>query len=59
MKLKHSKLTHFQTNKLLEHFVAGTPARIACDLVGVNCNTARQFYHRLRQIIAYQIEEEW
>ena len=59
MKLKHSKLTHFETNKLLEHFVAGTPARTACDLVGVNRNTARQFYHRLRQIIAYQIEEEW
>ncbi len=59
MKLKHSKLTHFQTNKLLEHFVAGTPARTACDLAGVNRNTVRQFYHRLRQIIACQIEEEW
>ena len=59
MRLKHSRLTHFQTNKLLEHFVAGTPARTAADLVGVNRNTARQFYHRLRQIIARQIEQEW
>ena len=59
MRLKHSRLTHFQTNKLLEHFVAGTPARTAADLVGVNRNTARQFYHRLRQIIAQQIEQEW
>jgi transposase len=59
MKLKHSRLTHFQSNKLLEHFVAGTPARTAADLVDVNRNTARQFYHKLRQIIAWQIEEEW
>ena len=59
MKLKHSKLTHFQTNKLLEHFVAGTPARTACELTDVNRNTARQFYHRLRQIITRQIENEW
>lgn len=59
MRLKHSRLTHFQSNKLLEHFVAGTPARTAADLVDVNRNTARQFYHKLRQIIAWQIEEEW
>ncbi len=59
MRLKHSRLEDYQTNKLLEHFVAGTPARTASDLVGVNRNTARQFYHRIRQIIAYQIEEEW
>ncbi len=59
MKLKHSKLTHFQSNKLVEHFIAGTPARTAAELVGVNRNTARDFYHKLREIIAWQIEEEW
>ncbi len=59
MKLKHSRLTHFQTNRLLEHFVAGTPARTTADLVDLNRNTVRQFYHKLREIIAWQIEEEW
>ena len=59
MRLKHSRLTHFQTGKLLEHFVAGVTARTVADLAGVNRNTARQFYQRLREIIAWQIEEEW
>ena len=27
--------------------------------MGVNRNTARYFYHKLREIIAWQIEEEW
>ena len=59
MKLKHSRLTHFQSNKLLEQFCAGVTARTAADLTGLNRNTARQFYHRLREIISWQIEEEW
>ena len=58
MRLKHSKLTHIQTNKLLEHFVVGTPARTACLLVGVNKITATQFYHRLRGVIAERLAEE-
>jgi transposase len=57
MRLKHSKLTANQTNRLCEHFVAGTPARSAAELVGVNKNTAVLFYHRLRQIIAAQVED--
>lgn len=58
MRLKHSKLKHIQTNKLLEHFVAGTPARTACLLVGANKITATQFYHRLRVVIAERLAEE-
>ena len=50
MRLKHSKLTANQTVRLCEHFVAGTPARTAAELVGVNKNTAALFYHRLREI---------
>lgn len=52
MRLRRSRLTDKQSARLLEHFVAGTPARPAADLVGVNRNTARLFYHRLRVIIA-------
>ena len=57
MRLKHSKLTAIQTARLCEHFVAGTPARTAAELVGVNRNTAALFYHRLREIIAARIED--
>ncbi len=52
MKLRRSRLSGEQTRRLLEHFVAGTPARTAAELVEVNRNTATHFYHRLRQVIA-------
>ena len=56
MRFKRSRLSSYQTQRLLEHFVAGTPARTAAELVGVNRNTARAFYHRLRLIIAEHLE---
>jgi transposase len=55
VKLPRSRLTHAQTERLLEHFVAGTPARPAAELVGVNRHTARLFYHRLRECIARRL----
>lgn len=58
MRLKRSKLSEKQSARLLEHFVAGTPARTAADLVGVNKNTAVLYYHRLREIIAARVEDE-
>ena len=58
MRLRHSKLTANQTQRLCEHFVAGTPARTAAELVGVNKNTAALFFHRLREIIAARIEDD-
>ena len=58
MRLKHSRLTHNQTNRLIEHFVAGTPARTAALLVGVNRNTVTMFYHRVRGVIAEKLAEE-
>ncbi len=36
-------------------FVAGATARAAAEIVGVNRNTARVFYHRLRQLIASKL----
>jgi len=59
VRLKFSKLSHYQSNRLLEHFVAGVSARTAADLVGINRRTGIHFYHRLRTIIARQIEDEW
>ncbi len=52
MEIRYSKLTKKQRRQLMEHFVAGTTARTAAEIVGVNKNTAQLFFHRLREIIA-------
>jgi transposase len=54
MYARRSRLTVSQQSRLLEHFVAGTAARAASELVGVQANTAIRFYHRLRVLIALQ-----
>ena len=59
MRLKYSKLTDDQTAVLLDHFIAGTPARTAADEAKLNRNTVRDFYHKLREIIAWRIEAKW
>jgi transposase len=43
---------------LLENFVAGTTARTAASLCRVNRKTAAFYFHRLREIIAYELEQE-
>lgn len=58
MKRQRSKLTDEQSRRLTEHFVAGTPARTAAELVGVNRNTARLFYHRVRELIAQRLAQD-
>jgi len=52
VKLARSRLSRTQIEQLLEHFVAGTPARPAAALAGVNRNTSNAFYRRLRELIA-------
>ena len=49
---RRSRLTPRQQGKLIEHFVAGTTARAAAEIVGVQANTAIRFYQRLRILIA-------
>jgi transposase len=56
MKIRYSKLTKKQRLKLIEHFIAGSTARITAEIVGVNKNTAQLFFHRLREIIAQKQE---
>ena len=51
MQMRKSRLSKSKQDRLIEHFVAGTPARCAADLVGVNFKTAVYYYHRLRTII--------
>ena len=58
MQLRRSRLTDRQNERLLDHFVAGTPARTAAELAGVNRNTARLFYCKLREIIAQNLARD-
>jgi transposase len=54
---RKSRLTKKQIDKLMEHFVAGTTARTAAELAGVNRNTATKFFHKMRILIATNIED--
>jgi transposase len=58
MDMRKSRLSQSKQDRLIEHFVAGTTARCAADLVGVNFKTAAYFYHRLREIIFLATAEE-
>ena len=49
---RRSRLSGKQQGRLIDLFVAGATARAAAELSGVNRNTARVFYHRLRHLIA-------
>ena len=58
MEMRKSRLSKSKQDRLIEHFVAGTTARCAADLVDVNFKTAAYFYHRLREIICLATGEE-
>ena len=56
--MRKSRLSVYKQDRLTEHFVSGSTARTAAALVGVNKSTAAYFYHRLREIIVFEIEQE-
>ena len=56
--MRKSCLSKQQQERLVEHFVAGTTARCVAGIVGINPKSAAYYYHRLREIIAYQLERE-
>ena len=56
--MRKSRLSRVKQNRLIEHFVAGTTARCASELVGVNRNTGAYYFNRLRVIIRGHLEEE-
>ena len=56
--MRKSCLSHYKQARLVEHFVAGTTARTAASLCGVNRKTAALYFLRLREIIAYELEAE-
>ena len=56
--MRKSRLSDTKQARLTEHFVAGTTARCAAALVGVNRKTSAYYFHRLREIICYHLELE-
>jgi transposase len=56
--MRKSRLDSDIQDKLIEHFVAGTTARCAASLVGINFKTSAFYFQRLREVIAKQLEME-
>ncbi len=57
MHVSRCRLTEKQQDRLAEFFVASVTARAVADLLGINRKTAAFFYHRLREIIAEQLDQ--
>jgi transposase len=56
--MRNSRLSKDMQVRLMEHFVAGTTARTAASLVGVNKSTAAYYYHRLRELVFRAVEDD-
>lgn len=54
---RRSRLPARVQRRLLEHFVAGTPARVAAELAGVHRNSAALYYRKLREVILARTRE--
>jgi transposase len=56
--MRKSRISQSKQDRLVEHFVAGTTARTAARVVGVLRNSAALYFHRLREVVAYELEAE-
>ena len=56
MGMRKSRLSRHKQERLMEHFVSGSTARTASELVNVNKTTAAYYFHRLREIIALETQ---
>ena len=56
--MRESDLGSPKQGRLIKHFVHGTTARCATSLVLVNFNTSAYYFHRLREFITYNLEQE-
>ena len=56
--MRKSRHSRYKQDRLIEHFVAGTTARTASSLCGVNRKTAAFYFLRLREIIVIELEGE-
>ena len=58
MKITHCKLSKSTQKKLLQFFVLEVTARAAADILGIQPNSAMLFYRKIRQVIAYCLEQQ-
>ena len=58
MKLTHCKLDKKLQLRLLEFFVAQVTARAAADLLQIQPNSAALFYRKIRQVIAWHLQQQ-
>ena len=58
MKLTHCKLDKKHQLRLLEFFVAEVTARAAADLLQIQPNSAALFYRKIRQVIAWHLQQQ-
>jgi transposase len=56
--MRKSRLSKHIQDRLLEHFVAGTTARCASEIIGINRKTSAYYFQRLREIICLHLEQE-
>ena len=56
MGIRRCKLSKKKQESLLQFFAAEVTARTAADLLGINRRTAILFYHKIRQVIAAQLD---
>ena len=56
MDMRKSRLSKHKQERLIEHFVSGSTARTAAELVNVNKTTAAYYFYRLREIIALETQ---
>lgn len=56
--MRKSRLSAAKQARLIEYFVAGTTARTAAALVGVNKTSAAYYFQRLRELIYQTLEQD-
>jgi len=56
--MRKSRLSQYKQDRLIKYFVAGTTARCAASLVGVNFKMSAYYFHRLRETISYHLAAE-
>ncbi len=55
--MRKTRLSHIIVKRIIEHYVAGTPARSTALLLGINKKTSISWYHKLRCIIREKLSE--
>ena len=58
MKISHCRLLKKIQLRLLEFFVLEVTARSAADILGIQPNSAALFYRKIREVIAYHLEQQ-